>query len=104
MNVHIYQADLYCDDCILDVKHGLGFALEGQPETTFDSDDYPKGPFLASEADYPQHCTCCNVHLESPLTGDGEKYVKDALLCSGNPFVLATWRSFYDYLEHKREN
>lgn len=50
-------------------------------ESTFDSDDYPKGPYPdgGGEADCPQHCDTCGEFLGNPLTDDGRQYVRDAL-------------------------
>ena len=103
MKIYIYQADCYCEDCgrrigqdiTLDFYHP-NFAKRPenpQDETTYDSDDYPKGPYSPSEADSPQHCgsgeNCLNVleingkkygcWLENPLASDGIDYILNEL-------------------------
>ena len=47
-------------------------------EHTWDSDDYPKGPYAdgGGEADSPQFCAHCNAFLRNPLTADGLEYVR----------------------------
>ena len=105
MLTYIYRADLYCDDCAKQIKASLGFSHEGQSEHTFDSGDYPKGPYPAGESDTPDHCGNCGVFLENSLTGDGERYVLDAIRAgTGNPEVLATWKEFYSYLFTEEED
>lgn len=76
MDAHIYKAALYCNDCIEAVKDRLnGHDLRG------DSDQWPQGPYNngGGEADCPQHCADCGVHLENDLTDDGRAYVRKAL-------------------------
>lgn len=114
MNAHIYCAALYCDDCANKIREAL--RLEGnapenpQDETSFDSDDYPKGPFKdgGGEADCPQHCDGCRVFLENPLTSDGAEYVAEALLAGflrgrGDKSILREWEQFYDVRDNLRE-
>jgi hypothetical protein len=108
MQVYIFQAALLCANCgaakcaALDVPPGADLSNE----STWDSDDYPKGPFAdgGGEADSPQHCDDCGVFLENPLTPDGEAYVRDALAQTAayaalgvrhNPAVADEWREFY---------
>ena len=101
MDVYLYRAALYCTDCGESIKAHLHYAKEGMSEYDYDSDDYPKGPFLdgGGEADCPNHCDACGIFLENPLTGDGAEYVMAALReNTGNQSVLAEWREFYSYL------
>ncbi len=101
MDAYMYRAALYCKDCITAIKVELDWKYEGYPEAEYDSDEYPKGPYPdgGGEADSPQHCDCCHLFLENPLTGDGESYVKEALEHHGGcRSVLEDWASFYDYL------
>ena len=100
MNVYIYQAALYCEDCgwairerstatcyvAVEVTANLRELRQivitpDTDETEYDSDDYPKGPYPdgGGEADSPQHCDACRVFLRNPLTTYGYKYVQDAL-------------------------
>ena len=105
MNVYIYRAALYCEDCGKAICAELGHKFDGVSEYDFDSDEYPKGPFLAGESDGPEHCDCCGLFLENPLTGDGENYVLDTLLMADydpepvedRPW-LDEWADFYSYL------
>jgi len=103
MDVYIYQASLYCKKCGEQLCEELpkpeGMDLNN--EHTWDSDDYPKGPYPngGGEADCPQHCDGCGTFLENPLTPDGEEYVQDAIMKQdGNPQVLQKWKDFYSYL------
>jgi hypothetical protein len=98
MDAYMYQADLYCEECGEKIKADLKAtcAVPENPsdEATFDSDDYPKGPFPdgGGESDCPQHCGGCGVFLENPLTSDGYNYVEEAIQeqIALNP-VVAEW-------------
>ena len=116
MNAYIYQADFYCETCAIAIRNRL--TREGRSpddpndETTFDSDQFPKGPIAdgGGEADTPQHCSSCGAFLENPLTTDGQEYVKrevatiearDRAVYSGNRHsmrVTRDWKRFYGYL------
>ena len=81
MNAYIYQAALLCEECGCEVCAELKSAGKRPPdytdESTYDSDDYPKGPYPdgGGEADCPQCCHNCGIPLENPLTSDGIGYV-----------------------------
>lgn len=122
---YTYQADIYCEDCGLDIrnklsKHGKAPA-NPDDETTYDSDDYPKGPDAegGGPADRPQHCgsraDCINavelvdshdasapplqpsligVPLENPLTDDGIEYVREAIEAGGD-VATQIWADIY---------
>jgi hypothetical protein len=106
MDAYIYQAALWCADCIKELKPSLQDDCEccggshpdldldcrayyrpghsedefNEPdEVQYDSDDYPKGPFDngGGEADSPQHCDSCGKFLENPLTDHGLQYVRE---------------------------
>jgi hypothetical protein len=85
MDVYIYGAALYCDACgesIRDELRASGDApSDPEDEHTYDSDDYPKGPYPdgGGEADSPQHCDGCGVFLENPLTDDRYRYLLEML-------------------------
>ena len=103
MRVYMFQAALYCQACgeALREKIALPAGADPDDDYSFDSDDYPKGPFDngGGEADYACHCDACGVHLENQLTPDGEDHVRDAVESGeGAADVLATWRDFYAYL------
>ncbi len=99
MDVFIYCADIYCEDC--------GRAIQDQhmaQQGAEDSDTYPQGPYPngGGEADSPQHCGSCGVFLDNPLTGDGESYVRDAFgdyveIGRGDITVLGDWKAAYGY-------
>jgi hypothetical protein len=80
MKVFMYRAALHCETCGGKIKDQLNQAGK-QPEDidneySYDSDDYPKGPYSdgGGEADCPQYCDTCGIFLENPLTHDGIDY------------------------------
>jgi hypothetical protein len=105
VDVYLYQAALYCEDCgragaeALDSK---GVLDEG------DADGYPQGPYPdgGGEADSPQHCGAgdgcvyaevldgrsVGVFLENPLTDEGRRHVATQ---SGASELVRKWRDFY---------
>jgi hypothetical protein len=104
VNVYMYQAALYCEACGEPICERLTKEGNAPPEpddeSSFDSDDFPKGPFPEGESDNPQHCDACGVFLENDLTTEGyastlamieERLIKDGEL-SG---ATAEWSSFY---------
>lgn len=99
MNVYIYQADLYCEDCGAEIRSELTLAgkapADPENEYSYDSDDFPKGPFPDGEADCPQHCGACDVFLENPLTSDGYAYVREMLI-EGHSEIVSMWAEFYE--------
>lgn len=88
MDVYIFQADIYCESC------GKGLRMEipkpahadKEDESTYDSDEWPKGPYGdgGGEADCPQHCAACHEFLMNPLTGHGY----DWLRAQAAPFMI----------------
>lgn len=111
MDVYIYQADLLCEGCGQVQRDLIDREKRGpedpDDETTYDSDEYPKGPYPdgGGESDTPNHCGACAAFLENPLTLDGEAYVRERLLSHyrdgtrrGDPKVAAEWAEFYDWL------
>ena len=85
---YIYQADVYCESCALAIRRQLqqdGILADRRQkygndavladETTYDSDDYPKGPFsnnpnmsnFTGYADTEQYCAACHKPLYHPL-------------------------------------
>lgn len=110
MNVYIYAADFYCEDCgkaICDKLNREGKA----PLDHYDSDEYPKGPYPngGGEADCPHHCGAgpdclnaidvpgCNYKigawLENELTSDGVAYVREMIREGGGMTEL--WAKYY---------
>ena len=82
MNAYMFHAALWCEDCIRRFKHDhvKPDHVDESDEYTYDSDEWPKGPYAngGGEADCPQHCDSCGVFLETPLTPDGDTYVREA--------------------------
>lgn len=122
MSVYIYAADQYCEACGEDIKQRL-LAARGESaekyedETTYDSDDFPKGPYPPGEADTPGHCgsgeDCLapleltgedgqpfkvGAFLDCELTTHGVCYLQEQLANNPGP-VTEFWASVYsDYL------
>ena len=115
MEVYIYCADIYCEDCGRAIRKRLraeGSApADWRDEGSYDSDEFPKGPFEdgGGEADCPQHCgsgpECVNAlelddgtkvgaWLENPLTAEGARYVAEAV-ADGGGAVAALWAAWY---------
>jgi len=102
MDVFIFQASLYCDSCGRKIRESLDAKGE-QPadvrdERTYDSDEYPKGPYqdAGGESDSFQHCESCETFLRNSLTTQGVSYAVEALQrwlddSSGRPEVLDQW-------------
>ena len=100
-----YHPVAYMDDCRDDKQRWPSHvtAQDRSDETTYDSDDYPKGPYAngGGEADTPQHCDECQLFLENPLTSDGVAYVREAIAEArrrrrGKLSVACNiWRKFY---------
>lgn len=83
MLVYTFQAALLCEECGEKVREELTVAGKAPKdpnlEYTYDSNNFPKGPDQEGESDSPSHCDKCGAFLESPLTGEGEDYVKEAV-------------------------
>ena len=99
----IYQADIWCDDCIADIKQSIydelwenrGVAecpdgtkvsefedcgelsdhLDFMDEYHYNSDQYPKYCSADAESDCPEHCAGCGEFMGNSLTSDGADYV-----------------------------
>jgi hypothetical protein len=102
-NVYVYRAALYCEECGDAIKVRLTDQApeDASDESSYDSDDYPKGPFDdgGGEADTPHHCDACGVFLENPLTGDGVEYVRETIeretIAGEVGKVALEWSAFY---------
>ena len=70
MNLYVYRADIYCPRCAGDIKLRLRFdglaPANPDDEETYDSDDFPKGPYpiVMGEFDDPE-CADCGVLLNN---------------------------------------
>ena len=115
MDFYVYAADIYCEACGASIRAQLDQAKQDYPETmgraipddpadesSYDSDDYPKGPYPSdqNESDTPQHCGDWGVFLENPLTQAGCQYVASAIMdlfCDdgSNTVVLKEWYEYY---------
>jgi len=64
MDAYVYQAALWCPDCVAKVRDALVCHAASE-----DSDRYPQGPYAdgGGEADSPQHCDACGVALDNPV-------------------------------------
>ena len=109
MDIYIYQADLYCADCISKITKSLAPNEIPGDENTYDSDEYPKGPYPdgGGEADTPQHCGNqeCGCFLENPLTSVGYDYIHEALQdkIEKDP-ILAEWFEYYGFRIESNES
>jgi hypothetical protein len=96
MNAYAYQEVMLCEGCAHEEER---FIAVNRPDRVGaeDSGDYPQGPYAdgGGEADTPQHCDCCGVFLENPLTSDGREYVIEQLVTYRSRPVLDRWREFY---------
>jgi hypothetical protein len=95
---YVYQAAMICADCAEKVKDQLGVLgrvpIEPDNESTYDSDDYPKGPYPdgGGESDVPEHCDHCGMFLENLLTDEGADYVKGQVTGTlGGPGQDESW-------------
>ena len=123
MKVYVYQADLWCEDCGRAIRRRIRAAgqapADSSDETSYDSDEYPKGPYSdgGGEADSPQHCgahgECLNAFiqagennigvgqfLENALTTEGINYVRESIreheqTGRGDPRVISLWKEHY---------
>jgi len=81
MNAYIYAADIYCEDCGRAIRDRLTPPATPDDEHTYDSGDFPKGPYgdAGGESDCPQNCADCGTYLAAPLTSAGVQYIIDYL-------------------------
>jgi hypothetical protein len=88
MDVYIYQASLYCDDCGEKIRRDLSESgkapADPDDECSYDSYDYPQGPISdgGGESDSLQFCDDCGTSLENPLTEDGVAAVAESIVDS----------------------
>lgn len=103
MKAYTYQAALLCEDCGKAKQSELLPTLDSR-HLADDGDRFPQGPFPngAGEADSPQHCDHCGAFLENPLTGEGVKYVREAVardaIIPGRSACVKEWREYYSHL------
>lgn len=100
MDAYIYQAGLFCPNCTKEIKKTLTCPGDPNDEWTFDSDDYPKGPFAdgGGEADTPNHCAKCQCFLENPLTEEGYRHIERQIgIMVGYNEVVKLWCNHYGF-------
>lgn len=109
MDAYVFAAALLCDECGEKTREAITEAgnapSDPEDEGSYDSDDYPKGPYAegGGEADSPQHCDACKVFLENPLTSEGVDYVRGIIAerladpdASLECIAFDVWAPFYD--------
>lgn len=93
MNVYIYQAALYCEDCGDAIRNSIPQpdGADLQDESTYDSDQWPKGPYPdgGGKSNSPEHCDACGLFLENPLTSDrGRAMIRPEDIPNSTPATL----------------
>jgi len=80
MSAYIYAAAMYCEACGEELCNTLPKPAN-LDERTYDSGDYPKGPYAngGGESDCPEHCANCHCCLNNELTEAGVQYVIETL-------------------------
>lgn len=98
MNVYIYAADMWCEPCARALMNDLECPGDPDHPGTFDSGDYPKGPFDAhqEESDTPNYCAGCQTFLENPLTDYGREYVLEAYHDRPDSEFTQMWVDYYE--------
>lgn len=101
MECYIYAADTWCEECGESIRARIkaeGNAPENpDDQCSYDSGDYPKGPYDASqeESDTPQHCAECGVFLKNPLTRAGVRYVAEMIRDNPDGPCTKEWTTYY---------
>ena len=117
MKEYIYAADCYCEACGEDIRRRL--IQEGKApkdpadEWSYDSDEFPKGPYEIGEVDLPEHCgsgpDCLNAYvlqdgtkigcwMENDLTEAGILYVREYMRDDPDNEVTQLWATWYRQL------
>ena len=100
-DVYMFQGSLYCEDCGRDIQDKIreeGKAPEDESdEESFDSDDFPNGPFSGGggEADSIHHCdsneTCLNA-IELPCKSKIGAWLGNDLTSEGDEWLASSIR------------
>ncbi len=91
MKAYVFQAALHCETCAARLesanRHRLPPGANLDDESTYDSDQFPKGPYPngGGEADSPQHCDSCGEFLENTLTPDGDSWLRAEIVRKVTP-------------------
>src|ERR1700735_3099725 len=112
MDQYFYCADVYCEECADKIKAAIaadgGKPSDAEDEKSFDSDEWPKGPYSDQESDCAEHCAYCHVFFENPLTSEGYCYVREKLDAVGQELgdneVLEGWASYYGFEWYDNED
>jgi len=85
---YVYRADILCEGCGEAIREDISRAGQAPEnpgdEYTYDSGDFPKGPYPTTEAvDRPEYCGICQSLLDSPLTENGEWYMIERMTAGG---------------------
>lgn len=112
MNVYIYAADIYCEDCGKAIQNRISHENPRPASEWRPAMEYPQGPYPdgGGESDSPQHCAeganCPNAielddgckvgaWLENELTEEGIKYIRRT---KGTGKIAALWIKWYSNL------
>jgi hypothetical protein len=112
---YIYAADTYCEDCGEKIKAAMradgtvdamiADGADPDDEHTYDSGEYPKGPYDIGETDCPEHCADCREFLENDLTSEGMDYVRTTVredIATGHldSVAITEWMPYYDWIDY----
>ncbi|MFZ6184881.1 hypothetical protein [Nannocystis pusilla] len=114
---YIYKGGSFCEACgeaIRRQRRAQGLApANPHDENTYDSEEFPKGPYVSDAAEAPAHCgfgrDCLNAEeietkdglmrvgafLGNPLTDRGEEYVRERV-AGEQPVAIQIWGPYYD--------
>ncbi len=83
MNAFVYQAAFLCEACGIAKRKELDKQgkrpNDPDDESGYDSDDYPKGPYMdgGGESDSHNHCDYCGEVLDNPVFTDQSEIFDD---------------------------
>lgn len=114
MQVYIYAADVYCEDCgqaicerIRQERKQAGLsAIDESDPFSFDSYEFPKGPNDPGESDCPQHCgsggrciNCIDLADIDPDESSGKigAFLENDLTTDGVEYVVTSWLDNYQH-------
>ena len=73
--VYVYRAALLCSECgqrrRAVLRPTMPASFDPDEEQSYDSDNFPKGPFPVGESDYLDYCDECGIFLHNRLTTEG---------------------------------
>ena len=103
LGIMIYTGNVYCEACGIAIRQKL--TAEGKApadvanEFSYESTDFPKGPYEELFSRRPCHCVECKQFLQNPLTEDGWEFVR-AMVAENNAkgrisTAIIQWENFY---------